>query len=161
MLDTYLYHLLKHELKSYPEVEVLKPQPYEGAKYLFRLAERVVAGFEGKLLHNEEIVDFISFTGSVIDSLYLEIVFSSENYKIVWSLSMHPLDMPWTFQIKVITEQGMEFELNKWKADQTGSDGTPYEVSPALLDAPDGLGDDLVEDITADLAVPLREIKSR
>ncbi len=160
-VDSYLQRVLKYSLVRFPQVEILGNERKESNKHLFRLAERVIVGFEERLKYNKNILDPISLKESVVGTMSLKIVFSNEKDKIVWSLSTHPLDMPWAFEVKVITEQGKEFELHKWKAAQMGNNETPYEVSPNLLDDPDGLGDELARKMGADLAVFLREIKSR
>ncbi|PSL34900.1 hypothetical protein [Chitinophaga ginsengisoli] len=160
ILDGYLYHLLKFGLQRYPQVEILEPESREDTKYLFRLAERVVHRIESQLNENKELTGLMSFQESVIRGSSLMIVFSNVKCKIVCSLSMHPLDMPWAFQVEVVFEHGPRVELHKWKAEKTGHLEVPYEVAPLVFDDPEGRGGPVGRIIANDIIAFFKEIKS-
>ncbi len=157
--DNTLYHLLKFGLQNFPEVEVLEPDSKNDKDYLFKLADRVVYHFEKRFNYDED-PSGLFFDESIINKTALKISFSNVAYKIVCSLSLHHLDTPWAFQVKIILAQGAEFELNKWKAEGAESDQEAYEVSPILLEDPEGLGDALAMTIAGDTFVFYREIKA-
>jgi hypothetical protein len=155
----YFYHLLKFALQKYPDIEVLGPGLEAETAYPFRLAERIVQRFDKMFNYNKERTGFISFKESVVDSSSLKIVFSNTKDEIICSLSMHPLDMPWAFQVKAIFEDGTEFELHKWIAEKNGNNEVAYEVTPNLLHDPEFLGNELAMTMATDTQTFLREVR--
>ncbi|OQP45265.1 hypothetical protein A4H97_32625 [Niastella yeongjuensis] len=129
-------------------------------EHLFRLAERVTDHLNEELKANKQLTDFISFTESVITNTTVKILFSNgKKDKIVCYLSLHPLDMPWNFQIKINIDAAPEFELNKWKQEKAKDNEVAYEVYPNLLKDPEGKGDELAKQISADVMSVFKEIK--
>lgn len=130
-------------------------------EYLFLLAERVVHHFKEQLNANKEMMGFITFKESIITNTSVKIVFSNAKDKIICSLGTHPLDMPWTFSVKIVFEEGREFELHKWKIQSEKNNETPYEVYPNLLNDPEGKGNELAKLMSVDLVNFVKENKSK
>ncbi|MBO9202793.1 MULTISPECIES: hypothetical protein [Niastella] len=130
-------------------------------EYLSSIAERVIHHLNEELNVNKQLTRFMSLEESVITNTTVKILFSNaKKDKIVCLLNTHPLDMPWSFRIKINIEPALECELHKWKQEKAKGNEIAYEVYPNLLKDPEGKGNELVKLISADVVSFFKEIES-
>lgn len=116
---------------------------------LFLLAERIVYSMKNTISTELLNEDRYSFNESVIKGSSLSITFSNAEKVIIFNLSTHHLDRPWSVEIKIVqNEQQINFKTviqNKKREEVV------YEVYPNLLSDPNGLGNRLADEMANDL----------
>ncbi|HPH99993.1 MAG TPA: hypothetical protein PK772_06680 [Chitinophagaceae bacterium] len=116
---------------------------------LFSLSDAIVTKLKKQFSDLKETIGVYAFEETLIRSSSFKIIFSNQSEKIILSLNLHPLEMPWSIEVLILNgnETVRLNSLVKPKEKQE----VVYEVNHGLLNDPNGLGNELAKEIAEDL----------
>lgn len=120
---------------------------------LFLLADRIVSSLKKCFSQSRDLIGIYAFNEALIQGQFFKIDFKSITNNIILSLNTHHLEMPWS--IEVLISNGNEtVSLNSLVSPKVNQE-IVYEVNHGLLNDPNGLGNELAEEIANDLVTYL------
>ena len=123
-------------------------------EHIFGLAERLVFNCKREFTASRNQIGNYFFESALIKNSSFEIVFTDNTTTIICELSTHPLDTPWSINMK-LRKASEELSLNHLLSEVRKDNGI-YEVYPNLLKDPSSLGNQLAVKIAFDLVEYLK-----
>ena len=119
--------------------------------YLFRLSDILTENLSNKLK------DFnISFEEAIICNESLKISYGNSNISIKLYLSLHHLDIPWNFNVKIKIKD-INIDLVTWKKHKENFSDEFYEVTPNMLKELNTNSNLIIDILTNDILYVLKE----
>lgn len=116
---------------------------------LFLLSDILVSYLKKHFSDSRDAIGIYSFDEALIRNSYFRITFSNLPKKIILTLNMNHLDMPWSIEVLILNENGTVI-LNSLK-ERNEKQEIVYEVNHGLLNDPNRLGNELANEIVDDL----------
>ena len=125
---------------------------------MFDLAKIITNAVSEELYRSKDIIKYISFNTAIITNSSFEIMFSNIDKEILIKLGIHPLDIPWSLDISIISKiDNIKISLNDWKKNKHNLIENVYEVNLDILNIIGDKTNELAEEIASDLIMFLKE----